>query len=241
MTQLINNKNRRSIISQCLNVFHKSAIYPRRMTWIRQNHCYICDVTGTEPCATTYLKNADRRRLVGYITCSKCAVLLPTIFNIYEESGEYVPNSIYSGYVLSPLAFLRQSLSNPNLPIYIERGASIKLADYTPLMYIEKRVRAKISWVESDAASNMVPGGFEKSIFLANLIFHNRRLYGKAIEDGPLSRCTSFWRKPLQNEYNKANQFMQFLLCMDINKTYGPKVDKLIENRVFLFWRGELI
>ena len=235
MTTLLNSKCGRDIVSACLDVFHKVAIYPRRMTWIRQNHCYICNVTGSKPCITTYLKNADRNKLMGYIACSKCVALLPILFKVYEETGEYVPNSIYEGVDLSEISFLRHSRSKPSLPIYTQVG-KIDLMSHVPLIHIHNRIRVAVSWKETNSIVNMFnkpPLNIEeltKGVFLANVIFYNRNVYGNTIADGPLIRAVDFWRPMIDHEYNRANQFMEFLLCMNRDKTYGLKVDKLIEN-----------
>ena len=212
------------VISRCVERFHKDIICPSRVVFLRTNYCYVCERTVPEDCSITYVGNISGR--LGYVACVKCQSIVPRLFEIYAELGSWVPRSIYDGYDLSAIRFLRKSASRPSLPIYIETG-SIALNVHSPLIRMEDRIRSYIWWNEERLS---IP--VEKSVCLSNLIFYNRGIYGYSPECGPFSRTASCWQESLQGEYDKANEFM-------LVNMVGLPSD--IRREIFLFWRGELL
>tara|TARA_B110000211_G_scaffold2433_1_gene2980 strand:+ start:721 stop:1461 length:741 start_codon:yes stop_codon:yes gene_type:complete len=234
-------------IAICLDTFHKHIIPPRRATWIRTHFCYVCNTVGTEDTRHHYLKNAQRNNLIAYIVCDKCESLVPSLLKLYEETGAYVPDSIYKGIQLNNLAFLRKSRSTPTLPIYIEKGGYINLSTSVPLNEAntiidshfarddsQTRVETNISWLDEMGQE------LTKTIYLSNLIFHNRRIFGHFIHEGPLAASAQYWHKYIIREYNQANQYSDLSNYIQ-QKTYGAHIDGLIMSIVYLFWRGELL
>lgn len=234
-------------IVDCLDTFHKCIIPPRRATWIREHYCYVCNTQGTEDTRHHYLKNAQRHNLIAYIVCGKCNSLVPSLFKLYEESGAYVPKSIYNGVHLNNLAFIRKSRSNPTLPMYIERGGYINLNTSVPLIesntlvdsqFIRDdsltRVESNISWLDNTRQE------LTKTISLSNLIFNNRSIFGHFIHEGPLLGTVKYWHKYIIREYNRANQYLNLSIILQ-QKAYGARIDGLIKHTIYLFWRGELL
>lgn len=215
----LGNENRRQCphrisMEHCIDTFHKNVILPIRATFIRRNLCYICHTFDSSGTRTFFLKNASRARLLAYVSCSKCESIIPSLLELYEHTGMYVPNSIYDGIDLSRISFLRQNA--------IENSASIKLSSYVPITKYKNRVYSGVSW-----------NGLQKKIPLCNLIFYNRDIYGWSISQGPLVNASRFWTKLLHREYLKANQFGTLSL--------HNRVDALVEKIIYLFWRGELL
>ena len=210
-------------VSRCVDRFHKDIVCPSRVVFLRVNYCYVCE-TVSEECSIRYVGAR-----LGYVACGKCQSIVPRLLELYAELGTWVPRSIYDGYDLSAVRFLRKSMSRPSLPIYIETG-SITLNVHSPLLRVEDRIRSYVWWKDG------THGAVEKSVCLSNLIFHNREMYGYSARCGPFARTTACWGESLQGEYDKANQFWL------VNESgWMARLPDEIRHEILLFWRGELL
>ena len=220
-----------SCVSRCVDRFHKDIICPSRIVFLRMNYCYVCESTVVGDCSITYAGNISGR--LGYVACVKCQSIVPRLFEIYAELGSWVPRSIYDGYDLSAIRFLRKSMSRPSLPIYIETG-SIALNVHSPLLRVDDRIRSYVWWKDGTDGTDGI--AVEKSVCLSNLIFHNREMYGYSAKCGPFARTTACWGESLQGEYDKANQFW-----LVKESGWMARLPNEIRHEILLFWRGELL
>lgn len=209
-----------SKITKCLENFHSIwACKPHKLTWIRQDLCYICG--GEDINVKTYYIKSCLKWRFGYIACGKCKVLLNQFEEICQENGIYIPNTIIDQ---TDIKFYRFSRSNKLKP-YIQKGELEPILN--PVFSKPKKILTTIvSW-----------NNLSKSIPLSNLIFYNRDIYGYAICEGPFRHCKSIWYSDLQNSYATANRFFHFYkFC--IKQT---KFDMLVIMRIYKYWVYDLI
>ena len=225
-------------LNECLTKFHSDIVTPIRCSMIRMYQCYICDTISTRDTIQIYLKSYERSNLVGYISCDKCRSIVPLLLDLYEKTGNYIPNSIYDGYNInnSTIHFFRKSMSQ-NIKPYIETKASIDINAY-PVFHKtrENRLHILVFWTV------LVPNIYgsdkkTKTIPLANAIHHNRSIFGYELSQGPFSKCAAIWKKDIKKEYIIANAFNEFLNI--IYKT--DNFDGLIKTVIYKYWRGNLV
>ena len=239
MSKLKIKSNHIKLLNECLENFHTHIIPPMRCSMIRIKQCYICDMLSpTDNSICYYLKSYERRNLVAYLSCDKCKSIVPTLLNLYEETGNYIPNSIYDGYNIanSTIHFFRKSRSQ-NIKSYIERKASIDIKAY-PVFHKTKdgRLSVLVYW------TTLVPGlyGSEtitKTIAMANVIHHNRSIFGYEPSRGPYRKCAAIWKKDIKTEYAIANEFTEFSNTIDKTVNF----DGLIKTKIYEYWRSELL
>lgn len=232
----VGHKNK---LNKCLEKFHSCIIPPIRCSMIRMRQCYICDSESEDlDSLCTYLKSYEKRNLVAYLSCDKCKSIVPTLLNLYEESGNYIPNSIYDGYniVNSTIQFFRKSRSQ-NIKPYIEKGASIDINAY-PVFHKTNDgcLNVLVYW------TTLIPGLYgsdiiTKTISMANIIHHNRAIFGYEPSHGPYGKCAAIWKKDIKKEYAIANEFMEFSNAIDETVNF----DGLIKTKIYEYWVGELI
>ena len=239
MSKLKIKSAHRKLLNECLEKFHSCIITPIRCSMIRMRQCYICDSLSIDKNSIcSYLKSYERRNLVAYLSCDKCKSIVPTLLNLYEETGNYIPNSIYDGYNIanSTIHFFRKSRSQ-NIKPYIERKASIDIKAY-PVFHKTKdgRLSVLVYW------TTLVPGLYgsdtiTKTIAMANVIHHNRSIFGYEPSRGPYRKCAAIWKKDIKTEYAIANEFTEFSNTIDKTVNF----DGLIKTKIYEYWRSELV
>ena len=178
------------IIEKCLKTFHDvNKFRPVRMVMISTKECYICD-NRYNTTDSTYIKNYLRLHHYGYQFCKKCKCLVNIFIDIYEESGDYIPNNKFDKNQLQNLKFFRIS-SDTTIKPYIEKNAWLNI-NLFPIMELRKQPEYKnnkltttICWGldEQDAYTH-------KTILLSNLIYNNRNIFGYSPNNGILNTCT---------------------------------------------------
>lgn len=226
-------------LNKCLEIFHKSIIFPLRCSMIETHRCYICDkLSDGDASICSYLKSYERQNLVAYLSCDKCKSIVPLLLDLYEETGNYIPNSIYDGYDInhSNIHFFRKSGSADIKP-YVEREASIDIKAY-PVFHKTKENRLHILVFWTVLVPNIYGSDkLTKTISLANAIHHNRSIFGYKLSQGPLSRCASIWKEYIKKEYIIANAFNEFLNI--IYKTNN--FDGLIKTLIYEYWMSNIL
>ena len=227
-------------LNECLTKFHSDIITPLRCSMIQMHRCYICDTTSLSNTDSQqiYLKSYERSNLAGYIACNKCRSIVPLLLDLYEETGNYIPNSIYDGYNInsSTIHFFRKSRSQ-NIKPYIETKASIDINAY-PVFHKtrENRLHILVFWtilIPNIYGSDKIT----KTIPLANAIHHNRSIFGYKLSQGPFSKCAAIWKKDIKKEYIIANAFKEFSNTIDGTINF----DGLIKTLIYEYWRGILV
>lgn len=224
-------------LNTCIESFHKELIVPMKCTWIRVNLCYICN-KNYEDTYTRYLNSYQKLNLNGYVFCKKCKCIVNILMNLYSETGYYIPKSIYNKYDITKInvSFFRKSLSS-NIEPYIEKKAFININDY-PVFKKNEDNRLNICVIWKILIPNLYTSDtLMKTITMANIIHHNRKIFGYKLEDGPYINCVSFWHKDIKKEYDIANQFNLFVKNINYLKCF----DQLICSKIYDFWRSELL
>jgi hypothetical protein len=235
----LDSAHRRKLIN-CLKTFHLNIISPVRCSMIQIHRCYICDGfdTNQQSSLCSYLKSYERSNLVGYIACKKCESIVPLLLDLYEETGNYIPNAIYDNYNINArkVSFFRKSCSSDIAP-YIETKAFIDINMFPVFNEnSDNRLHVCICW------NMMVPNMYgsdtiTKTIHMANLIHHNRDIFGYSISEGPFSRCARIWHKNIIEEYVIANAFIEFSHIIYAHTNF----DGLIKKLIYKYWRGALV
>jgi len=225
------------VIENCLKNFHcKNKFHPVRMVMISTKDCYICD----KRCGITnskYIKNYLRLHHYGYQFCNKCKCLVNIFLDIYEESGNYIPNNKFDKNLLTNLKFFRVS-SDKAIKPYIEKNAWLNI-NLFPIIFLNNNSDNKnnnlsviICW-NLDEHNNYI----HKTILLSNLIYYNRHIFGFSPENGILDACGSYWKNSIEKAYNIANIPLYFITGLyKINH-----LDNLIFSKIIEYWKGDLI
>ena len=231
------NKGASNIIEKCLKTFHcKNKFYPVRMVMISMKLCYICD-EERENVKSTYIKNYLRLRHYGYQSCNKCQCLVNIFSDIYEESGNYIPNNKFNKNHLKNLRFFRVS-SNKSIMPYIVEDAWLNI-NLFPIISLTNQTEYKcnnlaatICW-ELDKNEDYT----HKAILLSNLIYYNRNIFGYSPNNGILNVCSSYWKQSIEKAYNIANIPLYFIGCVYKKKN----LDNLILTKIIEYWKGDLL
>ena len=228
-------------LNECLTHFHSYVIPPLRCTMIQMHRCYVCDTMSLskEHSLQIYLKSYERRNLVGYIACDKCKSIVPLLLDLYEETGDYIPNSIYDGYNItnSNIRFFRKSKSRSDIKPYIETKASIDINGY-PVFHktSDNRLHVLVFW--TTLITNLYGSDtITKTITMANLIHHNRDIFGYELSEGPYRKCAAIWEKDIKTEYAIANEYIELSNTLD-NISH---LDGLVKTLIYDYWRSSLI
>lgn len=239
MPKLKIKSKHKKLLNTCLKTFHSSIIAPIRCSMIQMRQCYICDSLSTDQNnICSYLKSYEKRNLVAYLSCDKCKSIVPLLLDLYEETGNYIPNSIYDGYNItnSNIRFFRKSSSRDVEP-YIVTDASIDINAY-PVFHktSSERLHVLVFW------KTLIPGLYgsdtiTKTIPVANVIHHNRSIFGYTLLEGPYSKCARIWNDSIEKEYAIANEFDEFTNSINGRINF----DGLVKTLIYEYWRIKLV
>lgn len=233
--------HRRRIIEKCLKTFHvKNKFYPLRLVMCPMNNCYICGEKHKYT-KSMYIKNYLRLHHYGYQFCKKCECLVDIFMNIYEESGNYIPNNKFDKNLLNNLRFFRIS-SNTTIKPYIVKNAWLNI-NLFPIITLDKDPGYKDNNLCSTICWDLNPNNefAQKSILLSNLIYYNRGIFGYSPNSGILKGCSSYWKQSIEKAYNIANIPIYFIYCVYKKKKLDNNIDNLVLSRIIEYWKGDLI
>ena len=208
-----------------IKMFHK--IEASRQTFILQ---YTCSTCGGDTDAASILREdsfAGVMRMTGYRFCKVCKSTVENKKKYIERN--YIDYVLYSSAKkfeknLSNLYFLRNSVSlgktfiQDECKLCMTNGDCIKIRD--------NRVIINICW-----------GGYFKSIYLANVIYFNPKVFGFKTEHFKFKKTSRKLLNFLKKEYEIANKLRYLLLC---NKSKNNKMffDDNIMNIIFKYWNN---
>ena len=201
------------LIEDCLKTFHcVDKFHPIRMVMISTTSCYICGKTEMTTYAM-YVKNYMRLHNYGYQFCKKCECLADIFIDIYEESGNYIPNNKFNEDQLKNISFFRHP-SGKNTEPYIERNAWLNINIF-PILSLSDNSKYSSNNLYSNVCWGRKGDNFEyKPILLSNLIFYNRDIFGYCPNEGILNVCSTYWSKSIEKAYAVANIPMCFIGCV---------------------------
>jgi len=79
-----------------------------------------------------------------------------------------------------------------------------------------------------------------KNITLENLIFHNRDYFKYSVITSPLNKCSSFWKKMIQNSFDISSRPYKSFEIIE-NNFKNIYFDGLIRDLIIEFWKGDLV
>ena len=202
---------------------------PFRLVLIEAKKCYICDDNDIE----TWSEHTDDFSGVynrnGWIYCKKCAKLVELSKFYYYKNNNILTYTQTSKLRDYKFKFWRVS-SNASIHPYIQKDAeSFKRLGNT--LFInkknnKKRINIPVSWHYDNYEYN-------KSIFLANLIYFNRNILGYSLENLDIQDLNIDWIRIINKEYILANCWSELVLILTKNN-----IPNGVIRNICLFWGG---
>jgi len=205
--------------------------YPHRLVMIRMDKCYCCNKNTKELIESYSDDYLGRFKRIGWISCEKCELYLNLSKNYYEKKlTNYYPNRLIQFYKTKRFNFWRVSLSNKNIPAYVQKEAFyVGLSTGNFLQIYEKNNKSRISicmnWMNEVNLNDI----YKKYVPLANLIFYNKDLFGNSYSEMNLIKIDNYkWKNLFKKEYEISNYYSSILKIL--NFKFGDDIGNIIFN-----------
>lgn len=206
----------------------------RRMTFIEQDKCYICDKYFNN-ISVIKLDSFLGSNLYGWLTCNDCKQYVMMFKQIKEKNMNCIPQgAAISGVSTLPgrhetrtIRFWRES-SDKKITPYLVTDATFDTENGDIFSYKDKydTLSTCVGWnYNTNDVASYSKNALVKYIPLANLIFHNRDFFGydntefqkKILNNSEYSKdikWLSKWNNRSENQYTIANSWLIFYkLC----------------------------
>lgn len=196
----------------------------KRLTFIQDSHCYVCETYNTNVKCSYIDCNLGRAGLYGWIYCPECEHFVKADKERRELQLTCLPISSYNFLRESNVMFWRKSRSTTK-PSYLETNAHFNMdgCDTFSVPSKYKLLVAGVHWKDPRM------GILEKGLPLANLIFFNRHIFGyhqnhmidtiiRTCKLSNNSKWLNFWIDHITEQYKHANGWLEFYKISVRNK-----------------------
>ena len=183
----------------------------RRLTFIQDNLCDICDNSSTSTLAQYTDNRIGEQGLYGWIYCSNCKKYMELAYINKELSVNHLFKKSYNVDQLSNISFWRKSRSNLSLPPYLVTNCHIDSTLQDGIFEYKERVCINLKWDTTRA--NEIDKTLVKSVPLSNVIYFNNTINWKDTWKSMLQQSKCYTNKKWVDKWNKLFEKEYDIVC----------------------------